>query len=463
MNDSTTNAAIEAAYKLVRDSVIEYKGQPVGVVAALHPDLPATNYAECFVRDFVPSGLLFLLDGEYDIVRNFLKTTISLRTQQVAIAGHKRAPSVLPASFKVIKNSSGNEELDADFGDRAIGRVAPVDSIMWWVILLARYVEISGDMDLAQKPIFQKGLQAIANVLLRDTFEIYPTLLTPDGCFMIDRRMGVYGHPLEVQALFYGALKSVKFLLAPSRGNNALLKIVKERGTALRDFVREQYWLDLKRLNELHRFKTEEFGSEITNVLNIYPESIPEWVIDWLPDKGGYLAGNIGPSRMDFRFFALGNLAAIATGLASKEMAQEIFTLYEKRWSELIGFMPVKICFPALEGMEWQLSTGCDPKNVPWSYHNGGNWPCLLYIFTGAAIRAGRKDLAKRAFDMACDRLPAEGWPEYYDSKSGKLIGRRASYNQVWSASALILSYKMLEVDPKNYSKIFFKSIEEEF
>lgn len=143
-------------------------------------------------------------------------------------------------------------------------------------------------------------------------------------------------------------------------------------------------------------------------------------------------------------------------------MVQKIFALYEARWSELVGRMPVKICFPALEGVEWQINTGCDPKNVPCSYHNGGNWLCLLYSFTGAAIRAGRKDLAKRAFDIACERLHADGWPEYYDGKSGRLIGRRASYNQVWSASALILSYKMQEEDPKNFSKIFSQSIEVE-
>ncbi len=462
MKQETVPAAIKAAYQLVRNAVMDYQGQPVGVVAALHPELPAANYAECFVRDFVPSGLLFLLDGEYEIVRNFLRTTLELRTKQEDIAGHKRNPIVLPASFKVVKNSAGKEELDADFGDRAIGRVAPVDSLLWWVMLLARYVEVSGDMDLAQEPVFQKSLQSILDLLLRDSFEIYPTILAPDGCFMIDRRMGVYGHPLEVQALFYGALKAMKFLLAPSSENKAFLKLVQERGRTLRDFVQQQYWLDLRRLNELHRFGTEEFGSDIANALNIYPESIPDWVIDWLPDDGGYLAGNIGPSRLDFRFFALGNLAAVVTGLASQEMAKEIFNLYEARWSDLVGFMPAKICFPALEGMEWQLSTGCDPKNVPWSYHNGGNWPCLLYHFTGAAIRAGRQDLAKRAFDTACERLHADGWPEYYDGKSGRLIGRRASFNQVWSASALILSCKMQEDDPENYSKIFATSIEEE-
>jgi hypothetical protein len=37
--------------------------------------------------------------------------------------------------------------------------------------------------------------------------------------------------------------------------------------------------------------------------------------------------------------------------------------------------MPVKICYPAIEGHEWQIVTGCDPKNTRWSYHNGGSWP----------------------------------------------------------------------------------------
>jgi hypothetical protein len=220
--------------------------------------------------------------------------------------------------------------------------------------------------------------------------------------------------------------------------------------------------MDLDRLNQIHRFKTEEFGEDISNVLNIYPESIPHWVIDWLPDQGGYLAGNIGPSRLDFRFFALGNLVAIITGLASQDMAKRIFDLYEARWSDLVGLMPLKICYPALEGAEWEIKTGCDPKNIPWSYHNGGSWPCLMYAFTAAAFRAGRKDLAERAFETASKRLPDDGWPEYYDGRTGRLIGRRASFNQVWSASSLILSYKMLE-DPSRFSKIFKKSIEEEF
>lgn len=454
MNDNQTNAVVESAYKLLRDSMIEFEGQPIGVVAALHSDLPAENYQECFVRDFVPSALVFLLDGEFEIVRNFLRTVLLLTEQQHRVVGHDIVPGVMPASFKVTERSSGKAEVVPDFGDRAIGRVAPVDSIMWWVGLLKRYVQRSGDVALAREPIFQHGLREILDLFLQDTFEIFPTLLTPDGCFMIDRRMGVHGHPLEVQALFYEMLRCMPVLLAPNDENMQALALAKKRADVLREYVRNYYWLDLKRLNEIHRYKTEEFGYDITNLLNIFPESIPAWIADWLPDEGGYLAGNIGPGRLDFRFFALGNLFAVLLNVASAEQSRRIFDLYGARWSDLVGFMPIKICFPALEGREWELITGCDSKNVPWSYHNGGNWPCLLWPFTAAALRAGRRDLAQSAFDIACQRLPEDHWPEYYDGKNGRFIGRRASFNQVWSASALILSHKLLQ-DSHRLEEIF--------
>lgn len=81
---------------------------------------------------------------------------------------------------------------------------------------------------------------------------------------------------------------------------------------------------------------------------------------------------------MDFRWFALGNCVAILSSLATPdpEQACAIMDLIEARWEELIGEMPLKICYPAIENHEWQIVTGCDPKNTRWSYHNGGgSWP----------------------------------------------------------------------------------------
>lgn len=112
-----------------------------------------------------------------------------------------------------------------------------------------------------------------------------------------------------------------------------------------------------------------------------------------------------------------------------------------------MGVMPVKILFPAMQGREWQLLTGSDPKNIPWSYHNGGSWPTLLWAFMAAALKMGRQDLAQKAFAVVEQRLPKDQWPEYYDGKDGRLIGRRANFNQTWSAAAYILGHKFLQ-DP---------------
>jgi hypothetical protein len=454
LDSPTTRAAIDAAYELLRASIVHYRGKPVGTVAAFHPELPAANYAECFVRDFVPGALVFLHDGEPEIVEHFLRTVLAASFSQRSMAGYDLVLGVMPASFKIIEESPGHETIKSDFGDRAIGRVAPVDSVMWWVALLHRYVALTGHQALAHEPEFQEGLRAILRLLLRDTFEVYPTLLTPDACFMIDRRMGVYGHPLEIQSLFYGVLRFLPDLLVANDENAPLIELARKREQLLRDYVRRYYWLDLARLNQIHRYATDEFGHEARNPLNVFPESIPHWVGDWMPDEGGYLAGNIGPGRLDFRFFALGNLLAVAFGLATDEEAHDIFKLYEARWDDLVGAMPIKICYPALEGEQWREITGCDAKNVPWSYHNGGSWPCLLWAFVAAALLSGRRDLARRAFEIALRRLPADGWPEYYDGRRGRLVGRRASFNQVWSASSLILAHRMLS-GPRRASREF--------
>jgi hypothetical protein len=346
-------------------------------------------------------------------------------------------------------DDSGEESLLADFGERAIGRVAPVDSMMWWLILLYVYVRKTGDRELAERPEFQSSMSQILHICLKDTFEVSPGLLVPDACSMIDRRLGIYGHPLEIQALFYGVLRSVHELLVP-RGpeDEALLDAAITREQALRNYVRLFYWLDLQRLNEIHRYSTEEFGIDSINMLNIYPESIPDWVVDWIPEEAGYLVGNVGPSRMDFRFFTLGNLLSVLFGLATDEQAERTVRLFESRWGDLVGAVPMKICYPAMEGLEWQVQTGSDPKNAPWSYQNGGNWPALLWHFVAATVKAGRGDLAERAYQQAEHKLEADQWVEYYDGRAGRLIGRRANFNQVWTATSLILAHKILE-DPE--------------
>ncbi|HBL13640.1 MAG TPA: alkaline invertase [Cyanobacteria bacterium UBA11162] len=444
--------SVAQAWKALEESMIYYYGHPVGTVAARDPDVEALNYNHCFVRDFVSSALIFLMNGKPDIVRNFLVETLSLQSATKQMDCFNAGQGLMPASFKVVSNY-GDQYLTPDFGEHAIARVTPVDSSLWWLILLRTYVKATGDFELAHEPEFQKGIILILKLCLADRFDMFPTMLVPDGSFMIDRRMGVYGHPLEIQALFYGALRSARELLAPSRQGEIYIQFINQRLSTLNYHIRRYYWLDLKRLNEIYRYRGEEFGETAVNKFNIYPDSIPDWLREWMPERGGYLAGNIGPSWMDFRFFAQGNLLAIVYSLASVQESQSIMDLIEQRWDNLIGNMPMKICFPAVEGLEWRILTGCDPKNVPWSYHNGGNWPVLLWPLIASAQKTGRTELAKQAISIAEKRLLEDQWPEYYDGKNGRLIGKEARKYQTWTISGYLVAKELM--NNPDHLKIF--------
>ncbi|MGF1590154.1 MAG: glycoside hydrolase 100 family protein [Pleurocapsa sp.] len=443
------------AWQQLENSIIYYQNRPVGTVAAQDSSVEALNYDQCFIRDFVPSALAFLMAGKTEIVRNFLTETLALQSHEPQMDSFKPGPGLMPASFKV-ESQDGQEYLTADFGESAIARVPPVDSCLWWILLLRAYVKTTEDLALAHQPEFQEGIRAILNMCLVHRFAMYPTMLVPDGAFMIDRRMGVYEHPLEIQVLFYATLRAAKELLLTDECNQPCLSNINRRLETLTYHVREYYWIDLQRLNEIYRFQGDEFGKEVANRFNIYPASIPNWLIQWLPETGGYLAGNLGPGRMDFRFFAAGNLLAIITSLASEAESQSIMDLIEQRWQDLVGNMPMKICFPAVEGEEWRVVTGADPKNIPWSYHNGGNWPMLLWLLVAAAQKTGRIELANSAIELAQSRLAQDEWPEYYDGKCGRLIGKEARKYQTWTFAGLLVARQLID-NPSQLKLIDFE------
>lgn len=441
------DTALRSARTLLDAAVMNLDGRPVGTVAACgEGHLTAENYQECFVRDVAVSAFVQLAEGKTELTRNFLETVLHTREPESRFDAHQIPPGIMPASFRVRAATDESEPtVIADFGNRAIGRVAPVDSMMWWMVVLHAYMQVTGDRSLVEREDFQRGIEQILQLCLHGSFEVLPTLLVPDASFMVDRRMGVYGHPLEIQALFYATLHTVDDLYDAERGKPDLSGRAARRQQSLREHVPGQYWLDGKRLQEMSRFETEEFGASSRNALNISPQAIPGWLTEWLPDRGGFFAGNLGPERMDFRVFAFGNLLTVLFGLASPEQAGSLMDLYERRWDDLVGTVPLKIAYPAVSGEAWRVLTGCDQKNVPWSYHNGGNWPALLWAFVAAAVTAGRPELAERALEQAHARLQGDDWPEYYDGPDGDQIGRRANRRQTWTAASFILAHQLLE------------------
>ncbi|XP_021772447.1 alkaline/neutral invertase A, mitochondrial-like [Chenopodium quinoa] len=440
------------AWRLLRNSIVTYCNSPVGTVAANDPnDKTPLNYDQVFLRDFVPSALAFLMKGEGEIVKNFLLYTLQLQSWEKTVDCYSPGQGLMPASFKVrtvpLDDSSGKfeEVLDPDFGESAIGRVAPVDSGLWWIILLRAYGKLTGDFTLQERVDVQTGIRLILNLCLSDGFDMFPTLLVTDGSCMIDRRMGIHGHPLEIQALFYSALRCSREMLVENEGSKNLVRAVNNRLSALSFHIREYYWVDMKKINEIYRYKTEEYSMDAINKFNIYPEQIPHWLMDWIPSEGGYMLGNLQPAHMDFRFFTLGNLWSIVSSMGTPKQNQAILNLIEAKWDDFVGQMPLKICYPAVKNEEWRIITGSDPKNTPWSYHNGGTWPTLLWQFTLACIKMGRTDLAEKAVEMAEKQLPADRWPEYYDTRFGKFVGKQARLYQTWTIAGFLTSKMMLQ------------------
>jgi len=466
-------SVIELAKALFYEkALIKIDGEYIGAIAAIPKDASAhdLNYSEIFIRDNVPVMIYLLLEGKYEIVRHFLNTCLKLQSK------HFQTEGIFPTSFTEI-----NGHLVADYGQRAIGRVCSVDASLWWVILAYIYVKRTGDHKWATSLDVQTGIQRFLNLILHPSFRDAPTLFVPDGAFMIDRALDVWGNPLEIQVLLYGALLSAVGLIhidLTKKGyldrQSRTLNINPESPfesqqvyqstyaiawlTRLRTYMLKQYWVNSKIIQTVRRRPTEEYGDHVSNEYNIQTETIPHWLQDWLGDQGGYLVGNIRTGRPDFRFFTLGNCLGAIFDLISPAQQRSLFHLMHQNQGDLFAQMPVRICHPPLDNDEWRKKTGYDRKNLPWCYHNGGHWPCLFWYFAIASLRYKKHQsfthgkeidrLLQNNYDLLLKRLPQQNWAEYFDGPNGAWIGQQARLYQTWTIVGFLLTHHFLKVNP---------------
>lgn len=479
--DNYEELVIQSAKNLFHErALVQLDGMVVGAVAAI----PKTsrddevhqhdlNYGEIFIRDNVPVMAYLLIEGKYEVVRHFLDTCLKLQSNE------PRTRGIFPTSFVEL-----NGHVVGDYGQRAIGRVISVDATLWWPILAYTYVQRSGDRAFASQPQVQVGLEKMLDLLLRSGFRDAPTLFVPDGAFMIDRPLDVWGTPLEIQSLLYGALLSAAGLLqiacadapeaglrSPSAdsdgaakrpaGNPELLHQTLQYAQRLRRYVLRHYWVNSKTVQVLRRRPTEQYGDDIENEYNIQTETIPHWLQDWLGDRGGYLIGNIRTGRPDFRFFTLGNCLGAIFDLISPNEQQDLFRLILQNRNDLVAQMPLRICHPPLDDEEWRKKTGYDRKNLPWCYHNAGHWPCLLWFLTAAVLRqnershdpelaAALEEMLESTYQNLLRNLPRQDWAEYFDGPTGTWMGQQARTYQTWTIVGFLLVHHLLKVNPED-------------
>jgi len=87
--------------------------------------------------------------------------------------------------------------------------------------------------------------------------------------------------------------------------------------------------------------------------------------------------------------------------------------LIECCWQDLVGQMPMKICFPAVEGAGLATDDGLRSEKHPWSYHNGGSWAVLL----AAAAALELEDPRWHNAITIARNVGENQWAEYYDGK----------------------------------------------
>jgi len=464
---------------LFEKALVKFDGEYVGAVASIPRNLDNQdlNYTEIFIRDNVPVMIYLLLEGKFEIVKHFLNTCLKLQSDQFQTRG------IFPTSFVEVKG-----KLVADYGQRAIGRVCSVDASLWWAILAYIYVKKSGDRPWAATSRVQIGIQRLLNLILHPSFRDDPTLFVPDGAFMIDRALDVWGNPLEIQVLLYGALLSAVGLIQidlEEKGyhdrkqnssensvenpieNPLIAQQVYQKSYAiawlkkLRSYMLKQYWVNSKIVQTQRRRPTEQYGDSISNEYNIQTETIPHWLQEWLGDQGGYLIGNVRTGRPDFRFFTLGNCLGATFDVISSAQQRSLFHLMHQNQTDLFAQMPLRICHPPLDNEDWRKKTGYDRKNLPWCYHNAGHWPCLFWFFVLATTRHRQHHpstidhvaidlLLQNNYELLVKRLPQQNWAEYFDGPHGAWVGQQARLYQTWTIVGFLLAHHFLKVNPKD-------------
>ncbi|KAK1682971.1 hypothetical protein QYE76_043819 [Lolium multiflorum] len=94
--------------------------------------------------------------------------------------------------------------------------------------------------------------------------------------------MGIHGHPLEIQALFCSALLCASELFTPEDGSADLIPALNSRLMAFSFHIREYYWLEKRK--------------------------IPPWLVEGIPQKGGYFIGNLNQLTLISDSFLWGTL-----------------------------------------------------------------------------------------------------------------------------------------------------------
>ncbi|XP_057809176.1 probable alkaline/neutral invertase B [Salvia miltiorrhiza] len=353
-----------------------------------------------FLRDFVPVGLALLMSSgdddkcDLNIVKTFLLTSLELSRN-----------GVFCHSFRLTVDTidPGYENLEADFGSDV-----PIDSGLWWTVLLYAYTMKSKDLTVSMLPQVQLAIKKVFTLFRLDELiaEHVPQWVSlgaagyflgnscPTGCIKVNKG----DIASEAIKLLEAHLYQYKW---PEYYEGEAIKLLEAHlyqdkwpeyyeGETVQVFLRDLSSGDDDKcdLNIVKTFLLTSLElSRNVRLDELIAEHVPQWVS---LGAAGYFLGNSCPTGIDFRWFLVENCLAILSNLATKRQASCICFFIESHWDEFIGQIPLKIVYPAIEFNEDHDNVVTDQKTKSWSYLNGDSWPVLIWVLT-AGIKVQRQ------------------------------------------------------------------------
>lgn len=370
-----------------------------------------TNYRRVWARDGVVCGLAALAAGNDDLADG-------LRTTLDTLAAAQGPQGQIPSNVSV--GSDGTVDA-VSYG----GLAGRVDTIPWFVLGVARWVEATGDRAFLARmaPVVEESLALLEAWEFNGRGLVY----VPQGGDWADE-YDLHGYLLYDQILRLAALSA----WAP----HAARPLDLERREAL---VRTTFW--------------PHPGADPDLVY--HPHALRRLLDrDGVPDHplaaltpGGYIP----------RFDGLGCALALAFDLAfTGPLAEQLLDCGERLAAQtatdlLPAFWPpVTPDDPAWSGLAENYRDSF--SNRPGHYHNGGVWPFVNGWWGVALARHGRTDAARAVLDRlhAFNQLDGEGdgWG-FYEYTPADAVAPHGTRHQTWSAAAVVMLHHALAAPSK--------------
>jgi len=422
------------AVRLLTEALVfDERGEPCGVVASAADT--ASHYGNVWTRDNVAPMLHFLRHDPPKVAR-FLEALLRRQSQS------RRTAGLIPIGF-----APRSERIDYG-GEEAIGAIHSVDSTLWFLVLLGLYVETTGDVAWLRQ--HRAGFKAALDLVLAPRFDPLPLVAAPESTTEIDRPSGLHGYPLQLQVLAALALRWGARLLGRLGRRAEEAQFCRAEAEAIGSWVNRWYWLDRATLAERLALGTESHGPGNPNPFNLdYARLGGQTAV---LRETGYLAGTLRAGHIDGRFWSFANCLAAASGILPEARAAAVVKTVRANRHQLLGRMPLAVCWPHLDGVEYEIVMNSDPRGRPGHFHNGAHWPNILWILTAAALGAGDAALAREALDLAAAGLPPH-WAEYYDRRG--VPGNGTRLRQSWSIAGFLVARDALAApDDRPYWQI---------